>query len=63
MMIPDDIAERTDRAIAEARELQIASDELRRLAQEIARASELLQQWIAKHRWSRTRFDTARDQP
>ena len=63
MVIPDDIAERTDRAIAEARELQVAADELRRLAQEIARASELLQDWIAKRcRW-RKRFDTTRGHP
>ncbi len=59
MLIPDDIAERSSRAINEGRELQLASEELRRLADEVARANELLREWIAKYDPSLRRIDTS----
>lgn len=63
MIVPEDITARSDRALAEACELQIASDELRRWASEVARANELLREWMMKHCASTKRFDTGARQP
>ncbi len=50
MAIPPELAARTNRAIEEARELQIAAEELRRWAQEIIHANELIRDWLAQRR-------------